>query len=91
MGERLLHGPQLLGHDPPHHGLQLVDLDALRPGGSAFASRAWRKACSTQAPTGIPASSAAAVAASRVWSPMPLIAQPLAKPAPPALVVVPPR
>src|SRR3954454_5615853 len=23
MGERLLHGPQLLGHDPPHHGLQL--------------------------------------------------------------------
>src|SRR3954447_6221603 len=28
MGERLLHGPQLLGHDPPHHGLELADLDA---------------------------------------------------------------
>src|SRR3954471_5122309 len=32
MGERLLHGPQLLGHDPPHHGLQLADLDAFRLG-----------------------------------------------------------
>ena len=53
------------------------------PAGRLRRSRAWRNARSTQALTGIPASSAAAIAASRTWSPMPLIAQPLAKPAPP--------
>ena len=77
-GERLLHGPQLLGHHPPHHRFELVDLHALRRAGSAFASRAWRNACSTHALTGMPALSAAAIAASRTSPPMPLIAQPLA-------------
>ena len=54
-----------------------IDTPASRPSASAFFS-----ACSTHWPSGIPASLAAAVTASRVGSPTPLIVQLLAKPAP---------
>ena len=54
--------------------------------GLGTSARASSKARSTHAPTGIPASSAAAVIASRVRSLTPLIAQPLANPVPHARV-----
>jgi hypothetical protein len=58
--------------------------------GSVLASSTWRKARSIQAPTGIPASPAAAVTASRVGSLMPLITQPPGQTSFP-LSIVPPR
>ena len=54
-----------------------IDTPASRPSASTFFS-----ARSTHWPSGIPASPAAAVTASRVCSPTPLIVQLLAKPAP---------
>ena len=75
-GEGLLHGLQRVGHDLAQPRLDLLDRDARL---QALRER-FLRACSTHAPSGIPASLAAAVTASRVGSSMPLIAQLLATP-----------